>query len=394
MLLNAQQLDKMNGEQVILLAIEDITDQRKVEKGLAEVETLFQESKQRLKLAVDAAEMGTWDFNLLTRELILDKRCKALFGLSADDKLDSGRYLDLIRPDDRNLVEEAVKQSVSGANNGEFEQEFRTGEKDKKFKWIKSKGKVYFNDQGVPFRFVGTSLDITTQKTLDEANKELLNKKDDFMSIASHELKTPITTLKASLQLLDRMKDNPAKIPPTVIERANKSMEKINTLIEDLLDISKINQGQLQLNKTPFTLSKLIDDCCEHIHSAGVYRILTTGELSAEVFADGDRIEQVIVNLVNNAVKYAPESREITIHIERLNNIAKVSVTDKGPGVTPEKQAHLFERYYQANDKGNTYSGLGLGLYISAEIIRKHGGEIGVDSEMGKGSTFWFTLPM
>ena len=93
------------------------------------------------------------------------------------------------------------------------------------------------------------------------------------MSIASHELKTPITTLKASLQLLDRMKDNPATISPMVIERANKSMQKINTLIDDLLDASKINQGQLKLNKTSFEIAKLVDDCCGHIHAGGIYNI-------------------------------------------------------------------------------------------------------------------------
>ena len=395
MLLNAQQLDKINGEQVILLAIEDITDQRKVEEGLAEVETLFRESKERLNLAVDAAEMGTWDFNVLTKELILDQRSKALLGLSPVDQVEFNQYLDLIQTEDGKLFEKAFEQAIAGVNNGEFEQEFRTIEDQyKKIKWLKSKGKVYFNDQGKAFRFVGTSLDITTQKTLDEANKELLKKKDEFMSIASHELKTPITTLKASLQLLDRMKDNPAKISPMLIERANKSMDKINTLIDDLLDVSKINHGQLQLNKTRFAISKLVEDCCEQIDGATLFKILVTGDRAIEVDADLERIDQVITNFVNNAVKYAPNSKEIVIHIERIGNLAKVSVSDKGPGVAPEKVNHLFERYYQADGSSNNYSGLGLGLYISSEIIKKHGGEIGVDSELGLGSTFWFTLPL
>ena len=375
MLLNGQQLDKVNDEQVILLAIEDVTDQRKVEEGLAEVETLFQESKERLKLAVDAAEMGTWDFNLLTKELILDKRCKALFDLAPTDHLDHSQYLNLIGPEDRDTVEAAVQQAIVGENKGEFDEEFCTTEQEhKKAKWIKSKGKVYFNEHGKAIRFVGTSLDITTQKTIEEANKELLKKKDDFMSIASHELKTPITNLQASLQVLDRLKDNPAKISPLLIVRANRSMEKINTLIGDLLDVSKINQGQLQLNKTNFTIAKLIDDCCEHILAAGIYNILISGDLATEVYADAERIDQVIINFVNNAVKYAPASKEIVIQIEKSDKQVKVSIIDKGPGVPPEKLPHLFERYYQADNNGSTYSGLGLGLYISAEIIKKHNG--------------------
>jgi two-component system CheB/CheR fusion protein len=392
MLLNAQQLDKINGEQVILMAMEDITDQRKVEEGLAEVEILLQESKQRLKLAVDAAEMGTWDLDLLTEELILDKRCRALFDLLPADH---HQYLDLIHPEDRERIEEAINKAIAGTNNGEFDQEFRTPERtDKKARWIRSKGKIHFNDEGVAVRFVGTSLDITNQKNLEQADKELLKKKDDFMSIASHELKTPITTLKISLQLLDRLKDTPAKISPSLIEQANKSVEKINILIEDLLDVSKINQGQLKLNKTSFMIAELIKDCCEHIRAAGIYSVLPTGDLTTEVYADSERIEQVIINLVNNAIKYARESKQIIIHIEKAGNVVKVSVIDKGPGVIPEKLPHLFERYYQADNNGSTYSGLGLGLYISAEIIKKHGGEIGVNSEIGKGSAFWFTLPL
>ena len=194
------------------------------------------------------------------------------------------------------------------------------------------------------------------------------------MSIASHELKTPITTLQASLQVLDRLKDNPAKISPLLIVRANRSMEKINTLIGDLLDVSKINQGQLQLNKTNFTIAKLIDDCCEHILAAGIYNILISGDLATEVYADAERIDQLIINFVNNAVKYAPASKEIVIQIEKSDKQVKVSIIDKGPGVPPEKLPHLFERYYQADNNGSTYSGLGLGLYISAEIIKKHNG--------------------
>jgi two-component system CheB/CheR fusion protein len=108
----------------------------------------------------------------------------------------------------------------------------------------------------------------------------------------------------------------------------------------------------------------------------------------------GGLIDQVLINLVNNAVKYAPESKEIVINIESVDNMVKVSVIDKGPGVILEKKVHLFERYYQADNNGNSYSGLGLGLYISSEIIKKHEGEIGVDSEVGKGSAFWFTLPI
>ena len=111
--------------------------------------------------------MGTWDFNVLTKEFILDQRCKSLFGLSPDDQIDFNQYMDLIQAEDRDLLKEAFEQAIAGVDNGEFEQEFRAGEnKDSKIKWLKSKGKVYFNDQGIAFRFVGTFLDITNAKNI------------------------------------------------------------------------------------------------------------------------------------------------------------------------------------------------------------------------------------
>ena len=116
--------------------------------------------------------------------------------------------------------------------------------------------------------------------------------------------------------------------------------------------------------------------------------------MELQVYADAERVNQVVINFVNNAIKYAPESKEIKINIEKVTDMAKVSVSDKGPGISADKLTHLFDRYYRVDTSGVQYSGLGLGLYISAEIIKKHNGQIGVDSELGKGSTFWFTLPL
>jgi hypothetical protein len=113
-----------------------------------------------------------------------------------------------------------------------------------------------------------------------------------------------------------------------------------------------------------------------------------------QIYADELRIDQLVVNFVNNAVKYAPNSKDICLNVERVGNMARISVKDTGPGIETDKIPYLFGRYYRADYSGSQYSGLGLGLYISAEIIKKHGGEIGVDSELGKGSTFWFTLPL
>jgi len=246
-----------------------------------------------------------------------------------------------------------------------------------------------FDNEGHLTGGLGTFMDVTTRRKITQ-------QKDEFISMASHELRTPITSLKASLQLLNKMKDDPSgsEMMPLLITQANKSLNKLNTLIADLLNANKLTEGQLHLNKSHFTLAKLVDDCCNHIRIVGDYAIVTEGDLELQVDADATRIDQVIVNFINNAVKYAPDSRTIRVKIEREASNVRLSVIDEGPGIPKEKQPHLFDRYFRADITGLQYAGLGLGLYISSEIIKRHGGTIGVTSQLGKGSTFWFTLPL
>lgn len=395
MRLTARQFDTHTQEKLILLAIHDITDKRKVEEGLAEAERLLEESKERLHFAIESAGIGAWDFNPLTNELVWDNRCKELFGLAPTDYVDHSVFLNHIAPEDRVMVEEKMDEALKGVADGEFNTEYRSlGLKDQKQRWIKSKGKAYFNDQHEAIRFIGTVLDVSIEKTQEENTKELLLKKDEFISIASHELKTPITSLKAALQLLVRMKDNPSPTMfPVLLAQSTKSMEKVSRLIDDLLNVTRLNEGQIQLNKSAFNIVTLLNACCTHVRADGKHEIIVKGDEDIEVFADENRIDQVVVNFVNNAVKYAPLSKNIYISVTKEDGITKVSVKDGGPGIPEEKRLHLFDRYYRTDYQGGQYSGLGLGLYICSEIIKRHGGNIGVNSEVGKGSSFWFTLP-
>ncbi|WP_342645274.1 ATP-binding protein [Mucilaginibacter sp. CSA2-8R] len=234
---------------------------------------------------------------------------------------------------------------------------------------------------------IGTFMDVTNRR-------KAIQQKDEFISVASHELRTPITSLKASLQLLQRMKDNPnPKMLPVLIEQSNKSLNKVSVLINDLLNATKLTEGQLLLDKSVFQIGDLVKNCCHHIRIDGVYELQTNGDDDLKVYADAGKIDQVLDNFVNNAVKYAPNSKKIQIGYQKVDDMVKVSVTDFGMGIPPEKLPYLFERYYRVDTGGHQYSGLGLGLYICSEIIKKHDGQIGATSEMGKGSTFWFTLP-
>jgi len=360
---------------IMVLAI-DVSDKVLARRSIEDVE-------ERIRLAVEAAEIGTFDLNLVKQEMLTSERFDAIFGF--DEHVDWSTITNTIHPEDRASRESAHKNALI---SGKLFYEARVIYADQSIHWVRVQGNVYYDKNGTPIRILGTLLDITQFKRMEQ-------QKDDFISIASHELKTPITSLKASLQLLDKLKSNPsAPVVPKLIDQALKSMDKISTLVEDLLNVSRTQQSQLTLNKTSFIVADLLNNCCSHVRVAGKYSLTVKGDTQLSIIADEHAIDQVVVNLVNNAVKYAPESLEIIMAFEKEQGYVKISITDKGPGIAPDKIPHLFDRYYQAQASGFNNSGLGLGLYISAEIIRKHGGQIGVESELGKGSTFWFTLPM
>jgi signal transduction histidine kinase len=231
-----------------------------------------------------------------------------------------------------------------------------------------------------------------------EINQRIIaeNKKDEFIGVASHELKTPMTTINASIQMLDRIyrKEPDSDAIPKLLETTKKSAAKLSGLIGELLNVTRIEAGQLKLNPHCFRLSQTINECCEHVRLLGTHKLSIEGDLDLEVIADSQRINQVVLNFINNAVKYAPDENDIKILIEKLPGKARLSVIDKGIGISEEKLPFIFDRYYRVDNSGIQFSGLGLGLYISSEIIKMHGGEIGAASKLGFGSTFWFTIPL
>jgi len=267
--------------------------------------------------------------------------------------------------------------------------ELRYERADGVYRWHLTRLQPVNDGEGNISYWIGTSTDI-------EELKQLQQQKDDFISIASHELKTPLTSLSGSLQMLQKaIHINPSSEKvPAYANRASRSLSKLVRLLEDMVNITRVRYDQEKINKKWTNLTDLIGECCEQERLAGTHTIMTSGNKDLAVYADPQRIDQVIVNLVNNAIKYSPKSNRIEINVSHHEGMAKVSVTDYGIGIRSEKIPHLFERYYRADPSMIEFSGFGLGLYICAEIIKRHGGEIGVDSQVGEGSTFWFTLPI
>lgn len=227
--------------------------------------------------------------------------------------------------------------------------------------------------------------------------KKLEQQKDEFIGMVSHELKTPITSLKAYTQILQsrfvKMGDEKSA---TLLMKMDAQLHKLNTLIADLLDVNKMDTGKLQLQAGWFDFNELVSEIVEQMQFTTEKQTIQK-ELSKTitVYADRDRIGQVLVNLISNAVKYAPLASEIIVKTTSDTKQVTVSVQDFGMGIAKENQERLFERFFRVEgEKQNTYPGMGLGLYISKEIITRQGGRIWADSTLGKGSTFSFSLPI
>lgn len=230
-----------------------------------------------------------------------------------------------------------------------------------------------------------------------EATTQLMNKKDEFLSIASHELKTPIATLKTSLQLLQRMVSTKPELENTkaLVDKATKQTHKLTSLINDLLDVTKIQAGKVELKKQSFNLLELLEESVDECDFEGnKHHINISCDPNITVFADRLRIDQVLCNLITNAIKYSPNNYDLSIVAETtLDKKVKVLVIDKGIGIPENQIKDVFDRFFRVESTSQNFSGIGLGLFISSEIIKRHGGEIGVESKEGKGSVFWLTLP-
>ncbi|UZT98730.1 response regulator [Chryseobacterium fluminis] len=249
-------------------------------------------------------------------------------------------------------------------------------------------------DDHIIKNWVGSFTDIDDQKKVEK-------EKDEFLSIASHELKTPLTSIKAYVQLLDRkLKLEKETAEAGFMVKVQDQIEKLNSLITDLLDVSKIENGKLKINKKPTNLESVIHNSIETIlqtHETRQIKIERHG-IKPDVLIPLDeiRIEQVLINFLTNAIKYSPQNNQVivTTFVDEEEQEVKVNVTDFGIGIPDFKQDAVFHKFYRVEESSLQFQGMGIGLFICAEIIKQHHGNIGVSSKVDEGSTFYFTLPL
>lgn len=260
--------------------------------------------------------------------------------------------------------------------------------KNGQYVWIESTITNLLHDPSV--KGIVSNFKNVTERVILERQKE------DFVSIATHELKTPVTSIKAYAQiLLKRFGREGNEGAARMIEKMDVQLNKLIALIGDLLDVTKIEGGRLQMHEDFYDFNQLVMEVVEELQrTTDDHKIILTLNGAYKIYGDKERIGQVLTNLISNAIKYSPAAGEIIVNSGVSDGEVKISVQDQGVGISKDHQEKVFERFYRVSGPGgDSFPGLGLGLYISHEIIKRQGGHIWVESEKGKGSTFCFTLP-
>ena len=353
-------------------------------------ERTISQNEEHLRLATEAAELGIFDMDLENNVMNWDKRCRQLFGIGHDEPLNfEDHFVKRLHEEDRARVTERFYDAFDAAKGkGKYEGEYRTIGPDDKQRWIRAIGNVFFDEDGKAVRSVGILLDITGKKT-----EEI--KKNDFIAVISHELRTPLTSVKSYVQiLLAKAKKEDDKFRTTLLTRAEIQSNRMASMIDDFLNLSRIEEGKIRLVTEVFDLGPLLADVRdEMLLLTSTHQIVLNDCPGILIKADKNKIGQVLINLLSNAIKYSPAGTTVTVDCRQLDGRAIVAVSDQGVGISENDQKKLFERFFRVeNQKMKTVSGFGIGLYIVAEILRYHGSQIEVNSREGHGSTFSFSL--
>ncbi|MDH5826820.1 PAS domain S-box protein [Sphingobacterium faecium] len=488
----------------------DVTQLIKEEQRKNKLLHLLEESVERLRLAIEATDLGTWDWDFEEGKIYFSDKTKEILDYKFNGVIDRTIF-QLIHPDDRNSINLKIEQLSRSTSNGHFDFMCRILKPDlKNIAWIRVQGATYFNYKQEPSRIIGSILDITdikksetknaelvaivnsshdaiVGKTLDgivtswnsaaeelfgftaremigqhiekilpddrkDEEEEILDKiktgeslqyfetkrrtksdkildvllssspirneegnifgisqitrdisdkkqeerrKNDFISMVSHELKTPLTSILLFTQILQKKYDETHdETSKQINDKIETQAKKMVSMIRDFLSLARIEEGKLQLNKEPLSLLEIFEEVkseAELLISKHTIKIACT--VAVTIFADRDKILQVFTNLVSNAIKYSPAGGTISLGCEKLENAIRIYVKDQGIGIEPDNQKKLFDRFYRVDNEEMTHiSGFGIGLYIVSEILRYHNSKIEVDSQKGVGTTFHFVL--
>jgi PAS domain S-box-containing protein len=390
-----------------VVAHTDITQRKQVEESL-------RVSEARLDLALNAGAIGTFDWDIRANKAIWTEQLKALFGLPPGGSAETYEtWLERVFPEDRPACEAGLRE-ILGKKLRRWRTEYRIVRADTgEVRWIGSKGRVFYDEQGEPLRFIGTNMDITERKRAEAEREELLVReqaareaaealtraKDEILAVVSHELRSPLTAMLGYAVLLRHGGLDAQKVrhAAEVIERSGKAQLQ---LIDDLLDTARIISGKLRLELGPVDLVSVIEQAVQTIRPAadakGISIETDFPSEIGQITGDPFRLQQVVWNLLSNAVKFTEQGGRVGVRLERIDPHICITVSDTGRGIRPDILPYVFDRFRQADaSSARRYGGLGLGLALVKYLVELHGGTIRAASAgEGQGATFDVVLPV
>jgi PAS domain S-box-containing protein len=412
-----QQLHQLNQD------LEAKVKERTAELQKRELE--LQKLSERLALSLKSGAIGTWEWDIRQNKIIWDDRMYELYGVAkqsdtlAENAPSSVVVYDIwssgIHPDDRLATETLLQQAALG--QAEYDTEFRVVHPDHSIHFIKAYGIVIRDDQGHSQSMIGVNFDISDRKhaelQLQQTNEELIRAtrlKDEFLANMSHELRTPLNAILGMTEgLQDQVYGNMNDRQIKALRTIERSSSHLLALINDILDLAKIEAGQIELECTSTSISHLCQSSLSFIKQHAMQKNIQL-EIKMQInipymFIDERRIRQVLINLLNNAVKFTPSGGKVTLEVNQLtldlatsslpsSQYLRISVSDTGIGISPENIKRLFQPFIQIDSALNRqFEGTGLGLALVKRIVELHGGRVGLTSELGVGSCFIVDLP-
>lgn len=387
---------------------QDVTEQHKALEAL-------KASEDRLAMAMKVSKMGVWEWDIATGELTWPQELKVLFGLKPSEEINYEKYQKLLHPADRKEMLKVIKNALK---TGEpYQITHRIKWPDGTEHWLQGQGQAFF-EKGKPVRMLGTTRNIDDSKKSEDALREseqrykhiadqqealveLNEAKDEFITLASHQLRTPATGVKQFLgMLLDNYFGELTEDQRTMLEYAYESNERQLEVINDLLKVAQVDAGKVVLTKEETDLATLLEDILQEQRSQFARRkqkvLLDRPEEKVIAVVDRSRVRMVVENLTDNASKYTPEGKSITVSIDTTEDgkFVCIKVKDEGVGIAKEDISKLFQKFSRLdNPLSIQVGGTGIGLYWAKKIVDLHGGEIKIQSKLGKGTTFSVMIP-
>jgi len=360
--------------------VRDITERKKAEDAIRQM-------NNRLAVALDASSAGTWDWDIAARHVEWSAKKFEIFGLDPQKTVASFEvWQNIIHPQDRDLARSRIGQALK--EHATLVDEYRILLPDGQIRWINTLGRATYDDRGRPMRMTGISMDITERKKAEQL-------KDEFIGMVSHELRTPLTVVTGALYA-SMTKEIPDEEKQQLMQDALWGAEMLDQILENLLELSRAQANRLRLNIHNVNIADVARNVVNRLEykSAGHrFEIGIAPELVVQ--ADPVRIELVLRNLLDNAIKYSPSGGQIRAFARQDADNMVIGISDQGSGISSEDQEKLFARFQRLERSVHAGAeGIGLGLSVCRTLVEAHRGRIWVKSEPGRGSTFFFTIPV